>query len=87
MNIYAYKYKKFYRGAKFWKYTKSWRRAALLPIHFWKFFSCPRMNDFLLPLIFHLNHPTRHMTKVFNNCATWDGFAGTSWGFNYQCQS
>lgn len=29
--------KKFYRGAKYWKYTKSWRRAALLPIHFWKF--------------------------------------------------
>lgn len=26
----------FYRGARFWKWTKRWNRAALLPRSFWK---------------------------------------------------
>lgn len=29
--------KKFYRGAKLWRFTASWRKAAVLHLYFWKF--------------------------------------------------
>ena len=28
--------KKFYRGAIFWRFTNSWRRAAVLPVSTWR---------------------------------------------------
>lgn len=27
---------RFYRGATFWRWTKSWRLAAALPVYFWR---------------------------------------------------
>lgn len=26
----------FYRGARFWRWTKSWRQASVLPVLFWQ---------------------------------------------------
>jgi len=34
---------KFYRGARFWRWTKSWRRASALPENFWKAMVLPRL--------------------------------------------
>jgi len=36
---------KFYRGAVFWKWTKSWRRAAVLEENFWKTFIIPKLKE------------------------------------------
>ena len=38
--------KKFYRGAKFWRFATSWRRAAILHLYFWKFmFECGYLRN------------------------------------------
>lgn len=36
---------KFYRGAKWWKWTKRWRGAAVLTKGFWNTFVIPLIKD------------------------------------------
>jgi|WetSurMetagenome_2_1015567.scaffolds.fasta_scaffold63160_5 hypothetical protein len=36
---------KFYRGAKLWKWCKSWRHAAVLQHNFWNGFVTPNIED------------------------------------------
>ena len=39
--------KKFYRGAKFWRFTNTWRNAAVLPIWSWQNkFEMRFLNDY-----------------------------------------
>ncbi len=35
---------KFYRGARLWKWCRSWRNAAVLPELFWKEFLARKIN-------------------------------------------
>jgi len=37
--------KKFYRGAKIWKWCKSWRNAACLEEYFWKDYVVKLIKD------------------------------------------
>jgi hypothetical protein len=36
---------KFFRGARFWKWAKSWRHAALLERGFWATFVIPKLEQ------------------------------------------
>lgn len=53
---------KFYRGAKFWKWTKSWRRAALLPEYFWVAFVIPKIKDEYELLILDTDNINSHIS-------------------------
>jgi len=35
---------KFYRGARFWKWTRSWRHAAVLDKSFWNAIVLPKLT-------------------------------------------
>lgn len=36
---------KFFRGARWWRWCKSWRSAAVLPIGFWERWIFPKLKD------------------------------------------
>lgn len=43
---------KFYRGARWWRWSKSWRRGAVLPVGWWRTWIIPTMPDEQVEFVF-----------------------------------
>lgn len=42
--LYSRRRGQYYRGARYWRWSRNWRRAAALPVYFWRAFILPKLD-------------------------------------------